>query len=152
LACAEAHARVDHDIALLQQGACVVAPCDQLLTASGAVGGVTNLIPGGALAATTGRVLGRFVADTVLAKASGNVFAATTRVGARLWNSKAIGPSSPKFGRILPGGAGGVKGALNTGFVRIGWNWVGTKPVGTNIFRIAIGPRGGFHLNYWTAK
>ena len=55
-----------------------------------------------------------------------------------------VGKGSSLFGR---GGQHGAKGIFNSGKVRTGWSWKGTKEAGRDVFRTSWAPRGGG--NYW---
>ena len=62
--------------------------------------------------------------------------AAIGRFGA---NSAMVGKGSTLFGRGAPFGA---KGALNSGAVRVGWSWKGSRTSGKDVFRVSWATRG----------
>jgi RHS repeat-associated protein len=64
---------------------------------------------------------------------------AVTTLGTVLARSGATSQTSRLFARGT--------GLLNKGNLRIGWNWMGTRANGTNVFRIGIGPARGSHID-----
>jgi RHS repeat-associated protein len=83
---------------------------------------------------TGGLVTGAAV--STVATGGGGAGAAIGRFGA---GSSLVGKGSSLFGR---GGQFGAKGSLNSGKLRLGWGWKGTRSSGKDVFRMSWSSQG----------
>ncbi|QEO08595.1 RHS repeat-associated core domain-containing protein [Protaetiibacter larvae] len=99
-------------------------------------GGAATAPVGGAIGSAAGYAAAR-ASETIIVR--GITKPAVTTVGTLLARGSLTSQTSTLFARGT--------GLLNKGYVRIGWNWMGTRSNGTNVFRIGIGPARTRHIN-----
>ncbi len=99
---------------------------------SGAIGGIGG--PG----VSAFRYAAAHAAESVVVRGASR--RAVTAAGALLARNRLTGQSSRLFARGT--------GLLTKGNIRVGWNWMGTRANGTNVFRVGIGSAGTRHIDF----